>query len=102
MVRGVRVIQPSFSCDELATRAQQHGILLAGGPGVDHTPLTAGSFFLNHMTPSHWVHTGIITQVQPEAIHTIEGNTNDQGSSEGYEVCRRVRPYGARDFILIA
>ena len=95
-------IQPSFSCDELATGAQQRGIFLAGGPGVDHSALTVGSFFLNRKTATDWVHTGIVTQVQVETIQTIEGNTNDQGSSEGYEVCQRVRPYGARDFILIA
>ena len=30
---------------------------------------------------------------------TIEGNTNDEGSREGYEVCRRVRGRGSKDFI---
>ena len=37
-------------------------------------------------------HTGIVEWVGHEEIHTIEGNTNDEGSREGYEVCRRVRP----------
>lgn len=36
-------------------------------------------------------HTGIVERVEDEAIHTIEGNTNDTGSREGYEVCRRTR-----------
>lgn len=34
-------------------------------------------------------------------VETIEGNTNDEDSPEGYEVCRRVRGYGSKDFILI-
>jgi hypothetical protein len=34
-------------------------------------------------------------------FETIEGNTNDDGSREGYEVCRRFRSYQKTDFILI-
>ena len=37
-------------------------------------------------------HTGIVEKVVGDKIHTIEGNTNDEGSREGFEVCRRVRP----------
>lgn len=37
-------------------------------------------------------HTGIVEKVEDDVIHTIEGNTNDDGSREGYEVCRRTRP----------
>lgn len=36
-------------------------------------------------------HTGIVERVEGDNVHTIEGNTNDTGSREGYEVCRRVR-----------
>ncbi len=36
-------------------------------------------------------HTGIVEKVVGTTIHTIEGNTNDEGSREGYEVCRRKR-----------
>lgn len=36
-------------------------------------------------------HTGLVEYVVGDKIHTIEGNTNDEGSREGYEVCRRVR-----------
>jgi len=37
-------------------------------------------------------HTGIVESVEGEFVNTIEGNTNDEGSREGYEVCRRKRP----------
>lgn len=36
-------------------------------------------------------HTGIVERVEGDIVHTIEGNTNDTGSREGYEVCRRTR-----------
>lgn len=36
-------------------------------------------------------HTGIVEKIAGNIIHTIEGNTNDAGSREGYKVCRRKR-----------
>lgn len=36
-------------------------------------------------------HTGIIEKIENGILQTIEGNTNDTGSREGYEVCRRTR-----------
>lgn len=38
-------------------------------------------------------HTGIVRRVDPieKVVYTIEGNTNDDGSREGYEVAQRKR-----------
>jgi len=37
-------------------------------------------------------HAGFVEKLLPNGlIQTIEGNTNDEGSREGYEVCRRTR-----------
>jgi hypothetical protein len=36
-------------------------------------------------------HTGFVKEVHPGRIVTIEGNTNDEGSREGYEVAQRER-----------
>lgn len=36
-------------------------------------------------------HTGFVEGINGEYIETIEGNSNDEGSREGYEVCRRKR-----------
>jgi len=36
-------------------------------------------------------HTGFVERVEGLNIHTIEGNTNDEGSRNGFENCRRVR-----------
>ena len=40
-------------------------------------------------------HTGIVEKIVGTDVHTIEGNTNDEGSREGYEVCRRIRKLSA-------
>lgn len=40
-------------------------------------------------------HTGIIEKVDPVFVYTIEGNSNDEGSREGYEVCRRKRTHSS-------
>lgn len=36
-------------------------------------------------------HTGIVENVGHTTVTCIEGNTNDDGSREGYEVARRIR-----------
>lgn len=36
-------------------------------------------------------HTGLVEKIHGSYVDTIEGNTNDEGSREGYEVCRRTR-----------
>ena len=73
----------------------------AAGMGVGPSQLGPGSVFLVRRTPLDWVHTGIIVAASPESFQTIEGNTNDTGSREGYEVCARVRGYAGKDFVLI-
>lgn len=45
-------------------------------------------------------HTGFVEKVEGSIVHTIEGNTNDDGSREGYEVARRTRTItGMKGFI---
>jgi len=36
-------------------------------------------------------HTGMVLEVKGDKIVTIEGNSNDEGSREGFEVCKRER-----------
>jgi hypothetical protein len=40
-------------------------------------------------------HTGIVEKFDAVNVYTIEGNTNDTGSREGIEVCRKVRKRSA-------
>lgn len=99
--QGVRSpISTSFSCDLLASGAKQKNRFLRGTRANPDT-LPPGSIFLNRRTATDWVHTGIVVAAHADSIETIEGNTNDEGSREGYEVCRRFRGYGKKDFILL-
>lgn len=59
-------------------------------PQFKHVTPKAGDIFI--MDYGHGLgHTGFVESVEGENIRTIEGNTNDTGSREGYEVCRRIR-----------
>lgn len=88
-------IRTSFSVDQLAASAKQVGRF------IDQNGIKPGSFFLVRKSPTDWIHTGIVVSAAAETFQTIEGNTNDDGSREGYEVCARTRAYGKTDFILI-
>lgn len=93
-------IAPSFSCDTLAASAKVKGMFVgeAGAIGA----IVPGALFLSRRTSCDWVHTGIVLRAADEVFETIEGNTNDDGSREGYEVCQRFRGYVKKDFIVFA
>lgn len=92
----------TFSCDSLAAAAKEAGVFLDSRSGVSPSQLSPGSLFLVRRTPLDWVHTGLVLSIAPSAFETIEGNTNDSGDREGYEVCRRTRGYDGKDFVVIA
>jgi hypothetical protein len=92
----------TFSCDVLAERARVAGRLVQGRPADPTRGIAPGSLFLVRRAPGDWDHVGIVTAARPDAFHTIEGNTNDAGDREGYEVCARVRGYERKDFVRIA
>lgn len=94
-------VKHSFSCDMLALNAQKAGNFLSEKTITDHRHIKPGSIFLRRKTPADWVHTGIVIRTEPEVFQTIEGNTNDEGSRDGYEVCSRISGYKKMDFILI-
>ncbi|MEO9257450.1 MAG: CHAP domain-containing protein [Crocinitomicaceae bacterium] len=60
-------------------------------PGLRLTTPVPGCIFIMDFGHGQG-HTGIVEKVlQNGMITTIEGNTNDDGSREGIEVCRRTR-----------
>ena len=91
----------SISCDTLAAQARQAGLFVSER---DATPdkLGACSVFLSRRTATDWTHTGIVTSVDQTLFTTIEGNTNDEGSREGFEVCARSRGFRKKDFFVLA
>lgn len=95
----------TLSCDRLAVLAHSQGALFTTPKSkpTNNIPIKPfpkrGQIFLIRRTSTDWVHTGIVTKVHNDCFETIEGNTNDTGSREGYKVCKRIRSYKKVDFI---
>lgn len=53
--------------------------------------LPRNCIFINRRTGLDWAHTGIAIEFATDTFRAIEGNTNDAGDREGYEVCTRIR-----------
>lgn len=91
-------IKRSLSCDLVASDAIARGTLGTGAAAAK-----AGGAFLLRRVAHDWVHMGLVIEVGADYFVSIEGNTNDEGSANGYEVCRRVRAFGPNiDFVAIA
>lgn len=86
------IMPKTYSCDIVGEYGRREKKLLLHSD-VKGSPkkITAGDIFLKVKSANDWVHTGIITEVENKLIHTIEGNTNDEGVREGFEVCQRIR-----------
>jgi hypothetical protein len=84
-----------MGCDALYSDAKKFGTLVK-------VP-TPGCIFLsyNPSNPIDCVHTGIVVRVNISngVIDTMEGNTNDSGSREGYEYIPRIRSLTNKYFI---
>jgi hypothetical protein len=93
----------TYSCDVLGNYGLKNKRLIRNEElKKDARNVEAGDVFLNVKTPYDWVHTGIITKVEGDWFHTIEGNTNDEGSREGYEVCLRKRNFKTKNIDVFA
>jgi hypothetical protein len=102
--RSLNVVQPigsSFCCDTLAGEAKKADRFVNSKSAAADPDKIVGSIFLLKSGESKWSHTGIVIDAAAGIVHTIEGNTNDDGSPEGYEVCRRTRPVSKLDFIRV-
>jgi hypothetical protein len=97
-------IPGSFSCDTLVAQARDAGLFISEAEARNrHMELiTPGSLFLVRRTDTDWTHVGIVHEVQELLIRTIEGNTNDDGDREGYEVCTRTRGLANKDYIVLS
>jgi hypothetical protein len=92
-------IAGSVGCDQLASQAKAKNLFIAEQYARER--LSPGSLFLVRKSPTDWTHTGIVAEIHPEFFRTIEGNTNDDGVREGYEVCTLTRSYTSKDFVLL-
>jgi hypothetical protein len=96
-------IPGSVSCDSLAAQAREAGRFVRDADLRNGTAtigkMPTASIFLVRRTATDWTHAGLVTAFDQDLFRTIEGNTNDEGSREGYEVCARLRGYEDKDFI---
>lgn len=96
-------VNPTFSCDNLAEEGKDKNLFVEGSKIangiIDYALMPPGSIFLVKKSSGDWTHTGIVIEFDSDGVKTIEGNTNDEGSREGFEVCLRHRSYKSLDFI---
>jgi hypothetical protein len=79
------------SCAALGEHAARAGIL-------EEKPQVGDVFLVHYPSLGRFAHTGFVTAVRADGkIETIEGNTNDGGSRDGWGVFRRVRTPQAKD-----
>lgn len=97
---GSTPIKGSFSCDTLAAQAKNAGVYLSEKKASPEN-IPVGAMFLVRRTPTDWTHVGFVSEANSAAFATVEGNTNDDGDREGYEVCARSRGYTKKDFIVL-
>ncbi len=94
----------SLSCDSLAAQGANNGLLIHGAQleaGKSWSTVGPSFIFLVRRTDTDWSHTGFGFGGTPDHFDTIEGNTNDDGSANGYEVAGRVRSAQGKDFIVV-
>ncbi|MFN0193310.1 MAG: peptidoglycan-binding domain-containing protein [Aestuariivirga sp.] len=92
-------IASSPSCDTMKANASAQDLYHREG-AVPVSKILPGSFFLVRRTSTDWTHIGIVSKAEADFIRTVEGNTNNEGSVNGYEACERARNYAKKDFII--
>jgi len=93
--KDFRSLMPlTYSCDTVGTTGLHNGNLLRYTKVRENPSLVSpGDIFLLQKTPNDWHHTGLIISVGAGTFETIEGNTNEGGSSNGNGVYKRVRNF---------
>lgn len=91
----------TLSCDTMANLNKTKLVRIEKDEAAQSKGLRPGAIFLIRKTSTDWVHTGICTHFHESYFETIEGNSNDEGSRDGHEVCARMRGYAKKDFIPI-
>ena len=100
-------IPGAFDCWSLAEQAKENGLFISGDSlntaSWSAQDLSPCCIFLLKDGSGHWSHTGFACGDQClTTIGAIEGNTNDDGNADGYEVCKRIRSLEGKDYIRLA
>lgn len=95
---GVKAKLPrSGSCQTLFTWANKRGL-------IRRTPQVGDIFLQWHPELNRYAHTGFVAKVDtsPKRFTSVEGNSNDDGSREGKEVCSNPRPLTPGKYVFFA
>ena len=89
-----QIVPHTYSCDVMGTHALDNGKLLRFNK-VRENPdaIGPGDIFLVRRTAIDWIHTGLVVGREGDNFLTIEGNTNEGGSRNGYAVLKRRRNF---------
>lgn len=92
-------LKTNFGVDNLVSQSKKLNRFQSGkNPQL---PPPGSLFFVRSKSdPNDWIHTGVVTQSDNNVVATIEGNTNGDGSANGYEVWARQRAYTQLDFFI--
>jgi len=102
-------ITGSVSCDTLAHQATMQDLFIKGDDvkksKIDWKSFGHGCLFLLRKTEGDWIHTGIAFdgagKSEELVFTTIEGNTNEGGSRNGFKAARRTRSLSKRNYDFI-
>jgi Putative peptidoglycan binding domain len=91
----------SFGVANIANHAKSNHHFLGLPSSADRKRITPGSLFLERGGPNGYLHCGIVVSQDTDTMHTIEGNSNEGGSSNGYEALSRTRWFKNMDFAVV-
>jgi len=96
-------MRATFTVDTIVERAKTAGKFFSEQQAQapqGKARIAPGSLFVVRASSDHWSHVGIVSHADKESFGTCEGNTNDDGSSNGFEAVERVRGYSGKDFVV--
>ena len=76
-------VNMTLSCDMLAKEAKETDRFIRGKSRL----IKPGDIGLVRRVEGDWTHAFLVTKVHEDHVETIEGNSNDEGSRNGFEVC---------------
>jgi len=103
---GVKIpFKRQVGVDNLVEDAKKDGRFVAEGevksPLLRQSKIKPGDLFVVRGVTSDWTHAGFVEVVMAETFDTFEGNSNNDGSSNGTVALERNRSYPKKDFIRI-
>lgn len=96
-----RPIPYSWSSSEIVREAKANGLNVIKGEDAGDPTSNSTCIFVVRGGRTGYKHIGFAHHFKGDTFETIEGNSNDEGSYEGYEVCSRIRSLKGKDLIIL-